>query len=58
VLEEHTEGVYVALLRLPQGVGRVRERWRQSQGIGRDVIAQRAEEVRARLLDMLPRHER
>nr|MDP9484754.1 hypothetical protein [Actinomycetota bacterium] len=30
--------------------GELLERWRRSQGIGRDVIAQRADEVRARLL--------
>ncbi len=34
------------------------ERWRRSQGMGRDVIAQRAEQARARILDMMPRHLR
>ncbi|MDP9456885.1 MAG: hypothetical protein M3Q60_14160 [Actinomycetota bacterium] len=31
--------------------GELLERWRRSQGIGRDVIAQRAGEARARLLE-------
>ncbi|MDP9458451.1 MAG: hypothetical protein M3Q60_22335 [Actinomycetota bacterium] len=30
--------------------GELLERWRRSRGISRDVIAQRAEQVRARLL--------
>ncbi len=31
--------------------GELLERWRRSQGISHDVIAQRAEQVRARLLE-------